>query len=52
MEKKQNYVTPSLEIINFDCKDIITTSGENVDLPDDDIWSPDVQSTVVNQKEL
>ncbi len=43
MEKKQNYVTPSLEIINFDCEDIITTSGENVDLPDDDIWSPDVQ---------
>lgn len=33
---KETYIIPEMEIVEFDCGDVITTSGENETLP----WVP------------
>ncbi len=36
-ENKDQYVRPVVEIIKFDSEDVITTSGLDVNLPEDNI---------------
>lgn len=36
MERK--YETPNMEVIAFQCSDVVTSSGRDFEFPEDDTW--------------